>query len=125
MAADVFEEDPFKPVSEFSGDSGNVGPEVALVTLSAALAGLAEGLAGVSGNEGIDCACKWSGVECGKVIPDWSWGEISGPLGGNEGPSWILVPFDKAARVIAGLCKHEAHIEATTAGAEGESIPGA
>jgi hypothetical protein len=121
---DVLEKAPTQAGSEFPDDPFDVGPEVAFVVLSLALSGLTERLAGVSGKQGVDASGEGRRVEGGDVIPDWRGGEVSGPLGGNEGLPWVLFPFDKAAGVEAGFCEHEAHIEATGPGAEGKSVSG-
>lgn len=124
MACDVFEEKPFEGWPKFSGDTGDVGPQVAGVVLAKPLSCHAERLAWVSGNEGVDCPGKGSGVKCGKVVPDRGRGEVSGPLGGNDCASGIFLPLDKATGVESGFGKHEAHIKATGSCAEGNSVSG-
>ena len=122
MTGDVLEEDPFR--LDFADDPGNVGPQMALVVVASPLPGMAEWLARVSGNDGIEGTSEGPSVECGDVIPDWRGREVSGPLGGDEGGSGIVFPFDKAAGVKSGLCEHEAHIQASAACAEGEAASG-
>ena len=116
MASDVFEKHPSG--LDFSDDPGNVGPQVALVVFAAALSCMAERLTRVSGKDGVDRASEGASVECGDIIPYGGWGEISGPLCGNDALACVLIPFDKASCVEAGLGKHEAHIKATGSGAE-------
>ncbi|RBP86959.1 hypothetical protein DFO80_11624 [Rhodobacter sp. 140A] len=122
MPGDVFEEDPFG--TAFADDPRDVGPEVARVVGTAALSGRAEGLAGISGEHGIEGAAEGAGIEATQVGPDRRRGEVSGALGGNEDRPWPILPFDEGAGVIAGLGEHEAQIKASAACAEGESVPG-
>lgn len=83
MACDVFEKDPFG--ADFADDPGNVGPEVALVGVSFSLPGMAERLAGISRKHGVESASEGLAVESGEIIPDRGGGEVSGPLGGDDG----------------------------------------
>lgn len=122
MACDVFEEQPFKVGSEFARNSGNVGPEVPLVVGPLALSSVAERLAGVSGKKGVDASRERSGVECGEVVPDRCRSEVSGPLPGDDDGSGVFLPLDPTPGVKSGFGQHEAHIQATAAGAEGESV---
>ena len=122
MTGDVLEEDPFR--LDFADDPGNVGPQMALVIGSPALPCLAERLAGVSCEDGVECAAERSSVECGEVIPYRSGREISGPLRGDEDAARVFLPLDEGAGVEAGFGEHEAHIEAAAACAEGEAVSG-
>ena len=122
VPGDVFEEDPFG--TAFSDDPGDVGPEVARIVGAAALSGRAEGLAGISGEDGIEGAAEGAGIEAAQVGPDWGRGEISGCLRRDEDRPWPALPFDEGAGVIAGFGEHEAQIKATAACAEGQSVPG-
>ena len=122
VAGDVFEKDPFRPA--FSDDAGDIGPEVAGIVGAAALSGCAEGLAGISGEDGIEGTMEGSGVEAAQVGPDWCWGEVSSALGGDEDGARPVLPFDKASGVIARLGEHEAQIKASAACAEAESVSG-
>ncbi|MEF3047158.1 hypothetical protein V3C85_08090 [Tabrizicola sp. L79] len=122
VTGDVFEEHPFR--AAFVDDAGDVGPEVTRVIGAAAFSGRAEGLAGVSGENGIKRTAEGAGVEAAQVGPDRGWGEVTRALGGDEHRPWPVLPFDKGAGVIAGLGEHEAQIKASAACAEGESVPG-
>ena len=122
VTGDVFEEDPFG--SAFPDDAGDVGPEVAGVVGPAAFACGTEWLAGISGEDGIESPAERVGVEAAQVVPDRGGGEIPRALGGDEHGSGPVLPFDKASGVIAGLGEHEAHIQASAACAEGQSVPG-
>ena len=122
MPGDVLEVDPFG--TAFSDDPGDVGPEVARIVGAAAFPGRAEGLAGVSGEDGVEGAAEGAGVEAAQVGPDRGRGEVSGCLCRDEDRPWPVLPFDEGAGVIAGLGEHEAQIKASAACAEGESVPG-
>ena len=122
VPGDVFEESPFG--AAFADDAGDVGPEVAGIVCATALSSAAEGLAGVSGKNGIEGAAEWPGIEAAQVGPDRGRGEVPGALGGHEDGARPVLPFDEGAGVIAGLGKHEAQIKATAACAEGQSVPG-
>ena len=122
MARDIFEEYPFR--LDFPDDPGNVGPQVALVVVTSPLPGMAEWLAWVSGEDGIECAPEGQSVECGDVIPYRGPGEVSRTLGGNEASPGVFLPLDKAAGVKSGFGEHEAQIKASAACAEGEPVSG-
>jgi hypothetical protein len=122
VPGDVFEEDPFG--AAFRDDPGNVGPEVAGIVGTTALSGRAEGLAGISGQNRIEGPAERPGIEGSQIVPDRGRGEIPVALGRDEDSARPVLPFDKAAGVISGLSEHEAQIKASTACAEGQSVPG-
>ena len=122
VTGDIFEEHPFR--GAFVDDAGDLGPDVAGITGPATLAGGAEGLAGISGEDGIESAPEGPGVEAAQIVPDWGRGEVSCALGGDEDGAGPVLPFDEGAAVIAGLGQHEAHIQASAACAEAEAVPG-
>ncbi len=122
VTGDVFEEDPFR--AALADDPRDIGPEVARIIGAAAFPGRAEGLARVSGEDGVEGAAEWPGVEAAQVGPDRGRVEVSGALGGDEDRPWPVLPFDEGAGVIAGLGEHEAQIKASAACAEGQSVPG-
>ena len=122
MPGDVLEEDPFG--TAFSDDPGDVLPEVARIVGAAAFPGRAEGLARISGQDGIEGAAEGPGIEAAQVGPDWGRGEVSGCWCRDEDRPWPVLPFDKGAGVIAGFGEHEAQIKASAACAEGQSVPG-
>ena len=122
MPGDVFEEDPFR--ATFADGARNVGAQVAGIVGAATLSGRAEGLARVSGQDGIERAAEGKGVEAAQVGPDRGRGEVARALGGDEHRPWPVLPFDEGAGVIAGFGEHEAQIKASAACAEGESMPG-
>ena len=122
VACNVFEEDPFG--AAFPNDTGDVGPEVPGIVCTAALASGTEGLAGVSGEDDIEGAVEGPGIEGPQVSPDRWRGEVSRALGCDEDGAGPVLPFDKGAGVIPGFGEHEAHIKASAACAEGQSVPG-
>jgi hypothetical protein len=122
VPGDVFEEDPFR--AAFADDPRDVGPEVTGIVGTAALSGRAEGLAGISGEHGIERTAERPGVETAQVGPDGGRGEVGCALGGDEDGARPFLPFDKGAGVIARLGEHEAQIKASAACAEGQSVPG-
>ncbi len=52
VTGDVFEKDPFG--GAFGDDPGDLGPEMARVVRTTAFASSAEGLAGISGEDGVE-----------------------------------------------------------------------
>ena len=122
VTGDVFEEDPFR--AAFADDAGDVGPKVAGIVGTAAFPGRAEGLARVSGQDGVECAAEGAGIETAQVGPDRGRGEVARALGGDEDEAGPVLPFDEGAGVIAGLGQHDAQIQASAACAEGQSVPG-
>ena len=122
VPCDVLEKDPFG--GTFPDDPCDLGPEVAGIVGTATLPGRAEGLAGVSGEDDVEGAAEGAGIEGPEVIPDGRRGEIPGALGGDEDGAGPDLPFDEGAGVKAGLGEHEAHIQASAACAEGQSVPG-
>lgn len=122
VPGDVFEKDPLGRA--FPDDAGDVGPEVAGIAGALALAGVGEGLAGISGEDDVEGAAEGAGIEAAQIVPDRGRGEVPGALGGDEDGAGPVVPLDKGAGVIAGFGEHEAHIQASAACAEGQSVPG-
>lgn len=70
MALDVLEEDA--PGASLADDAPDMRPEMAGIVLAEAVAGGAEGLAGVTRQDDIHRSAPWAAVEGGKVIPDRS-----------------------------------------------------
>ena len=61
MPGDIFEEDPFGVA--LSNDAGDLGPKVAGIIGTAALASCAEGLAGIAGEDDVEGTAEGVGVE--------------------------------------------------------------
>ena len=68
MVGNVFEEAPLG--LDFTGDAGNVWPQMAGVIGRAFFSRDAERLAGISGSDAINFAAPWLAVECSHVRPD-------------------------------------------------------
>ena len=122
MSGDVFEEHPFR--AAFADDPCDLRPKVAGIVGAPTFACGAEGLAGISGEDGIEGPTKGAGIEGSQIVPDWRWGEVAFVLGGNEDSARPILPFDKGAGVISRFGEHEAQIKASAACAEGQSVPG-
>jgi len=122
VTGDVFKEGPFR--AAFADDTGNVGPEMAGIVGTTALSRRAERLAGISGKDGVERTVEGASVEAPQIVPDRGRGEVACALGRGEDGARPVLPFDEAPGVIAGFSEHEAHIQASAACAEGESVPG-
>lgn len=122
MTADVFEEDPLG--GTLPDDPGDLRPKVARIVGAAPFASGAEGLAGISSEDGVESAAKWPGIETSQVVPDWGRTEITRALGGDEDGAWPVLPLDEGASVEARFGQHDAQIQASAACAEGQSVPG-
>ncbi len=68
VAGDVFEEDPLW--AAFGDDTGDLGPEVPRIIGAAALSGSTEGLAGISGEYGIEGTAEGPGIKAAQIIPN-------------------------------------------------------
>ena len=122
MPSDVFEENPLW--ATFPDDTGDVWPEVTGVVCTTAFACCTEGLAGISGEDDVECPAEGPCIEAAEIIPDWCRGEVPSALGCDEDGAWPVLPFDEGAAVIAGLRQHKAQIQASAACAKGQSVPG-
>ena len=122
VTGDVFEKDPFRLT--LRDDAGDVWPEVPGVIGPATFPSRAEGLAGISGEDDVEGAAEDPGIEAAEIVPDWRRGEIRCALGGDKDGARPVLPLDKGAGVETGLGEHEAHIQASAACAEGQSVPG-
>jgi hypothetical protein len=118
----VFEEDPLW--AALVDDACDIWPEMPGVVGTLAFASGTEGLAGISGEDGIERPPENPGIETSEIIPDWGRGEVSLALGGDENSSGPVFPLDKSAGVIAGFGQYEAQIKASASCAEGQSVPG-
>lgn len=119
VSLDVFAEDPFG--LGLGDDPGDFGPEVARVGLAGALAGMAEGLAGVAGSDEMNLAAPRSAVEGSKIVPDrrLCQGLVIHP--GHESGRCVGFPFDESHSPIGRLGDMQAEIEAGVAGAKGDA----
>lgn len=122
VTGNVFEEHPLGDA--FPDNPGDLGPEVTGIIGATAFASGTEGLAGISGEDDVEGAAEDPGVEAAQIVPDWGRGEIPSALGRDEDSAWPVLPLDEGAGVKTGFGKHEAQIKASTACAEGQSMPG-
>ena len=122
VTGDVFQEDPFG--AALPDDACDLRPEVAGIVGATAFASGAEGLAGISSEDGIEGTAERAGIEAVQIIPDRGRGEIPSVLGGDENGAWVSFPLDKGAGVKSGFGEHDAQIQASAACAEGQSMPG-
>ena len=122
MACDVFEKHPFGRA--FPDNPCDFRPEMAGIVGTAALACGAEGLAGISGEDGVESTAERPCIEGSQIVPDWRWCEVPRALGGDEDASGIGFPFDEGAGMEAWFGQHDAQIKASAACAEGQSMPG-
>ncbi|MFA4952096.1 MAG: hypothetical protein WC585_14620 [Brevundimonas sp.] len=119
MAFDVFEEDPAG--ADLAHDPLDLGPQVARIVFTAASAGLAEGLAGITGRDEMNAAAPRSAVEGSQIVPDRrrSQGLVFHP--GHERGRSVGFPLDVTHSAIAGLGDMEPEVETAVAGAERKS----
>jgi hypothetical protein len=122
VTGDVFEEYPFG--GTFPDDAGDLGPKVARIIGTSALASSTEGLAGVTGEDDVEGSTEDPGIEAAQIVPDWRRGEVFRALCGNEDCTGVTFPLDEGAGVKAGFGQHDAQIKASAACAEGQSVPG-
>jgi hypothetical protein len=122
VTGNVFEINPFG--AAFPDETGDVGPEVPGIVGTGTLSGGAERLAGISGEDDVEGTAVGPGIETAEIVPDRGRGEVSSALGGDEGGAGPFLPLDECACVISWFGEHEAHIQASAACAEGQSVPG-
>lgn len=124
VTGDILEKAPAQSVAKLVDDPGNVGPEVARIVFPSALPGLAERLAWVSGEQGVELPAPRASAEPLEVIPDRCRVKISGCLSCDEALPGIFLDLDKGGGGKARLGKAKAHVKAAAARAEGESVSG-
>ena len=122
VPGDVFEEHPLG--AAFPDNPGDLGPEMAGIVGATAFSGGAERLARISGENDVEGAAKGAGIETAQIIPDRGRGEIPCALGSDEDGTGPVLPIDEGAGMISRFGEHEAHIQASAACAEGQSVPG-
>ena len=122
VTGDVFEKDPFW--AAFVDDTGDVWPEVPRVVGATTFARGTERLAGVTGKDDVEGTAEGSGIKAAQIVPDRGRVEIPCALGGDEDGARPVLPLNEGAGVISGFGEHDAQIQASTASAEGQSVPG-
>lgn len=119
VAFDVFEEHPSG--ADLAHDAGDLWPQVAGIGLAAAVSGLAEGLAGITGRDDMNAAAPRSAVEGSQIVPyrRRSQSLVCHPR--HESGRRMSFPLDVTHSAISGLGDVQAEVEAAVAGAEGQA----
>jgi len=102
-------------------DPGDLGPEVAGIGVTAAVPGVAEGLAGIAGRDEMNAAAPRSAVEGSQIVPDsrLTQGLVFHPC--HESGRSVAFPLDESHSPVPGLGDVEPEIEAGVAGAEADA----
>ena len=116
MAFDILQEDPSR--ADLAHDPGDVGPEVARIGVAPAVAGLAEGLAGITGRDDMNAAAPRSAVEGSQIVPyrPRSQGVVAHPR--HESGRRMGFPLYVTHSAISGLGDVQAKVETAVSGAE-------
>ena len=117
MMGDILEEDEGR--FDLADDTGDMGPEVARIICTPALARDAERLARIARSDDVHRAAPREAVEGSNVVPDNSLiqGRVFHPR--HESSCGEGFPFDMAHSTISGDGDGEAEVEPASAGAEG------
>ena len=119
MMGDIFEED--EGWLNLADDPGDMGPEVAGIVGTPALARHAERLARIARRDDIHRAAPRLAVEGGNVVPDNSLIQSLVRHPRHESGRSIGLPLDMAHSSISGQSEGEAEIDATGSGAQREA----
>jgi hypothetical protein len=95
VTCDVFEEHPFG--GAFPDDAGDVGPEMAGIVGPSTLSGGAEGLAGISGEDGVKRPAEGAGIKAAQIIPDPPPAQRDNPCRGRDTMAFTAPPSAAAA----------------------------
>jgi hypothetical protein len=114
MVGDVLEKAPLG--LDFTGDAGNVWPQVAGILLSPLAAGDAERLAGVSGSDTINFATPWVAVKGSNVRPDRRRIQPSCFHMRNKEAGDIGFPLDSTNQLCCWFGKFESKLKPPSAG---------
>jgi len=119
MMGDILEEDEGRP--DLVDDAGDMGPEVARVVGTPALARDGERLARIARSDDVHRAAPRAAIEGANVVPDRRaiQGRIFHPR--HESGCGEGFPFDIAHSTISGDGEDKPEIEPACAGAEGEA----
>ncbi len=119
MMGDILEEDEGR--FDFADDAGDMGPEVARVIRTPALARDGERLARIARSDDVHRAAPWAAVEGSNVVPERCaiQGRVFHPR--HESGCGVGFPFDMAHSTISGDGDGEPEVETARAGAEGEA----
>ncbi len=119
MMGDILEEDEGR--FDLGDDTGDMGPEVARIIRTPALARDAEWLARIARSDDVQRAAPRAAVEGSNVVPDNSLiqGRVLHPR--HESGCGEGFPFDMAHSTITGDGDGESEVKSACAGAEGEA----
>jgi len=119
MMGDILEEDEGR--FDLADDAGDMGPEVARVIRTPALARDGERLARIARSDDVHRAAPRAAVEGGNVVPERCaiQGRVFHPR--HESGCGVGFPFDMAHSTISGDGDGEPEVETTCAGTEREA----
>ena len=119
VAFDVLAEDPFR--LRLVDDSGDFRPEVTRVSFTAAPAGVAEGLAGITGTDDMNAVAPRSAVEGSQIVPyrRFSQGRVRHPA--HESGRRVGFPLDVTHSSIGRLGDMQAEVEPPVSGTKREA----
>lgn len=119
MMGDILEEDEGR--LDLVDDAGDMGPEVARIIRTPALARNAERLARIARSDDVHRAAPWAAIEGSNVVPDNSLiqGRVFHPR--HESGCGEGFPFDMAHSTISGDGDGKPEVEPASAGAEREA----
>lgn len=119
VTLDVLAPDPFW--LHLVDDAGHVGPEMPAVGVAASSAGVAEGLAGITGRHEMNSAAPRSAIKGSQIAPDrrLTQGLVCHPR--HESGRSVAFPLDESHSAVPRLGDVEAEIEAGISGAEGDA----
>jgi len=119
MMGDILEEDEGR--FDLADDAGDMGPEVARVIRTPALARDGERLARIARSDDVHRAAPRAAVEGGNVVPERCaiQGRVFHPR--HESGCGVGFPFDMAHSTISGDGDGEPEVETTRAGTEREA----
>ncbi len=116
MSFDVFA--PHPSGADLVDDAGDLRPKVTWIFVSAALPGVAEGLAGIAGRDEMNAAAERQTVEGSEIVPDSRLiqGLVCHPR--HESGRSVTFPLNESHSSVGGFGDVEAEIETGVAGAE-------
>ena len=119
MMGDILEEDEGR--FDFADDAGDMGPEVARIVRTSALARDRKWLARIARSDDVHRAAPRAAIEGSNIVPDRRWvqGRIFHPR--HESGCGEGFPFDIAHSTISEDGDDEPKVEPASAGAEGEA----
>ena len=119
VALDVLGKDDSRP--DFADDPLDLRPKMPRIVFAAALAGQAEGLAGITGREDMNAVAPRLAIEGSEVAPDRRLiqGLVFHP--GHESGRSVGFPLDETNSSISGFGDGQAKVESAVSGAQREA----